>query len=90
VVKLIEPGKPLKQIMKTKVYYNDLNPNYAETVLIDFIFESNSFSIFLVRQKLVFEVYHESKPAKLVGKTETSLGEIFGSPEHGLVRDLEN
>jgi len=26
----------------------------------------------------------------LVGKFETSLGEIFGSPEHGLIRDLKN
>ncbi len=44
----------------------------------------------IVKQKLIFEVYHEAKPPKMVGKTETSLGEIFGSPEHGLVRDLEN
>jgi hypothetical protein len=29
VIKLIEPGKQPKQVLKTKVYYNDLNPNYA-------------------------------------------------------------
>lgn len=38
VVKLIEHGQPEKTILKTKVYWNDLNPNYAETVLIDFYF----------------------------------------------------
>ena len=49
-----------------------------------------SFLFYLsVRQKLIFEVFHEAKPPKLVGRAETSLGEIFGSPEHGLVRDLE-
>ncbi len=25
-----------------------------------------------------------------MGRIETSLGEIFGSPEHGLVKDLMN
>lgn len=34
----MEPTKPAKQILKTKIYWNDLNPNYAETILIDFIF----------------------------------------------------
>ena len=41
VVKLIEMDKPERVILRTKVYWNDLNPNYAETVLIDFYFESN-------------------------------------------------
>lgn len=34
VVKLQEYGQPEKTILKTKIYWNDLNPNYAETVLI--------------------------------------------------------
>lgn len=43
VVKLLEHQKPEKTVLKTKVYWNDLNPNYAETVLIDFFFESNYY-----------------------------------------------
>jgi len=43
-----------------------------------------------VKQKLIFEVFHYSNPPRLVGKTESSLGEIFGAPSHGLVRDLMN
>ena len=38
VVSLLEHNRPLKTVLKTKVYWNDLNPNYAETVLIDFFF----------------------------------------------------
>lgn len=38
----------------------------------------------LVRQKLKFEVYHQSSPPKLVGTVEATLGEIFGSPYNGL------
>lgn len=38
VVKLLEQGQPEKLILKTKVYWNDLNPNYAETAIIDFFF----------------------------------------------------
>ena len=41
VVKLIENNQPEKVILKTKVYWNDLNPNYAETAIVDFYFESN-------------------------------------------------
>ena len=40
IVKLIENNQPEKQVLKTKVYWNDLNPNYAETVVVDFYFES--------------------------------------------------
>ena len=45
VVKLIEMDKPERNILRTKVYFNDLNPNYAETVLIDFYFESKTIFI---------------------------------------------
>ena len=41
-------------------------------------------NLILVRQKLVFEVYHMDKPPKLVGKAESTVGQIFGSPSNGL------
>lgn len=36
-----EANKPEKKILQTKVYWNDLNPDYAESVTIDYFFESN-------------------------------------------------
>lgn len=38
VVYIIEPNRKKQQILKSKVYYNDLNPNYAESLVIDFYF----------------------------------------------------
>ena len=34
-------------------------------------------------------VYHEANPPKLVGMTEVTLGEVFGSPHNGLRKDLQ-
>ena len=44
----------------------------------------------VVKQKLIFEIYHESKPPKLVGTVESSIGEIFGSPYNGMIKPLIN
>lgn len=60
VVHLLEPEKPKKQILKTKVYNSTVNPNFVETIIIEFVFE--------IKQKLVFEIFEDSKPAKLIGK----------------------
>jgi hypothetical protein len=38
------------------------------------IFSKVYFFLTLVRQKLVFEVYHEASVPKLVGKVESTLG----------------
>ena len=48
------------------------------------------FCLNLVRQKLRLEVYHEDKPAKLVGALNTTIGEIFGSPQNGFKKDIIN
>lgn len=45
VVYLIEPNKARKQVLKTKIYWNDLNPDYAETVVTQFFFESTHILI---------------------------------------------
>lgn len=42
LVFLLEPNKNKQQILKTKVYSNDLNPNYSESLIIDFYFEGKS------------------------------------------------
>ena len=89
VIKMSETNKPEKTILKTKVYDNNLNPDYAETVTIDYFFES-TIVLNLVRQKLKLEVYHEASPPKLVGRCESSVGEIFGSPHNGLNKPINN
>ncbi len=38
------------------------------------IFSKVNFRLDLVRQKLKFEIYHQSNPPKLVGLTEATLG----------------
>ena len=43
VVWLLEPNRPKRQVLKTKVYTSDLNPNYAETIVLEFMFESTLF-----------------------------------------------
>ena len=73
VIKLSEPNKAEKTILKTKIYWNDLNPDYAETVTIEYFFESTNY-INSVRQKLRLEVFHEASPPKLVGVLNTTVG----------------
>ena len=46
VVHLFEPNRPKRQVLKTKIYHNELNPNYAESITLDFMFESKSAHIF--------------------------------------------
>lgn len=43
VVHLIELDKPKKQVLKSKVYANNANPNFVETLTLEFVFESNPF-----------------------------------------------
>ena len=43
-----------------------------------------------MRQKLTFEIYHDEKHPKLIGKLESSVGEIFGSPINGLIKPIVN
>lgn len=42
----------------------------------------------VVRQLLLFEVYHESNPPLLVGTAEASVGEVFGSREKRCIKPL--
>lgn len=42
IVSLVHPNNKREQVLKTKVYYNDLNPNYAESIVLDFFFEGIS------------------------------------------------
>lgn len=41
VVKLIEKNKPIKQLVKSKVYWSCSNPDYEEKFKLEFCFKSN-------------------------------------------------
>lgn len=47
-----QPNKPKTQMLKTKIYWNDLNPDYAETLITDFYFEG-ILSIQLSKTKII-------------------------------------
>ncbi len=38
----------------------------------------------------MFEIFEDRKPAKLIGKLETSVGQIFGSPSNGFIKAIKN
>ena len=38
----------------------------------------------------MFEIFNEGKPAKLIGRLETSVGQIFGSPSNGFIKPIKN
>ncbi|KAK0410431.1 hypothetical protein QR680_005129 [Steinernema hermaphroditum] len=66
------------EVGRTECVMNNLNPEWAKTILVDYFFEEV--------QKVRFEVYDvDSKSNNLkdhdfIGAAETSLGEIVGSP----------
>ena len=45
MVYLLEPNKPKRKMLQTKIYWNDLNPDYSETLVTEFFFESTSHLI---------------------------------------------
>ncbi len=69
-------SKTWREIGRTEVIDNNLNPDFTKSILVDYRFEEY--------QKLKFEVYDvDSSSAKLnqhdfLGRTETTLGSIMG------------
>lgn len=71
VCQLSARGQPFKEVLRTKVYWNDLDPDYAETLVMDYEYEG--------RQVLRVEVWHQERPEVLVGSAEVSLCEIHNA-----------
>ncbi|CAD8107449.1 unnamed protein product [Paramecium sonneborni] len=61
------------KIDETEVIYNSLNPNFVKTFQMNYLFQ--------VQQNLKFEVHHyiSQTQTKIIGKIETTVGEIIGS-----------
>ena len=69
---------------QTEVIWNDLNPNFTKSFVLDYLFE--------VKQKLKFEILQYNGPNKteLCGVVETTLGEIVGSKQMTYIADIKH
>jgi|JI61114C2RNA_FD_contig_101_49470_length_1327_multi_2_in_0_out_0_3 Ca2+-dependent lipid-binding protein len=63
---------------------NDLNPNFAKSFVVDYIFET--------RQELRFEVYDEDdkKNDDLIGIVDVTLGALAGAKNQASILTLLN
>ena len=69
---------------KTETIDDDLNPDFAKTVIMDFHFET--------KQKLKFEIIDIDGVNKwdFIGKVETTLGEIVGAKNQTSIFDIKD
>ncbi|CAD8087146.1 unnamed protein product [Paramecium sonneborni] len=72
------------KIGQTELIWNNLNPNFATSIIIDYHFE--------VQQHLKLEVHHyvNQNQSKIIGIAETSVAEIAGAKDQLLMTDLFN
>ncbi|CAD8081247.1 unnamed protein product [Paramecium sonneborni] len=72
------------KIGQTELIWNNLNPNFANSIIIDYHFE--------VQQHLKLEVHHyvNENQSKIIGIAQTSVGEIAGTKDQLLMADLFN
>ncbi|CAD8151829.1 unnamed protein product [Paramecium octaurelia] len=70
------------KIGQTELIWNNLNPNFATSIIIEYYFE--------VHQYLKLEVHHyvSQNESKMIGIAETSLAAIAGAKDQILMADL--
>jgi Ca2+-dependent lipid-binding protein len=78
------PSENMMSIGRTETIMNDLNPNFAKSFTIDYIFET--------RQELRFEVYDEDdkKNDDLIGIVDVTLGALAGAKNQTSILTLLN
>ncbi|CAD8098693.1 unnamed protein product [Paramecium primaurelia] len=83
VVLQIQQNKNWFDIGKTEIVYDNLNPNFTKTFIIDYFFEC--------QQPLKFIVNDDDGNGKFdfIGSVETTLGSIAGSRDQVLIVDLK-
>jgi Ca2+-dependent lipid-binding protein len=69
---------------RTELIWNNLNPTFAKSFIIEYFFE--------VQQYLRFDVYHYIGPKRstLIGSANMTLAELVGSRDKSLTRELLN
>jgi hypothetical protein len=67
---------------ETEIIYDNLNPNFTKTFMLDYIFE--------IKQNIRFEVYDIDGPNKseLAGVVDSTLGEIVGAKNMSSTYDV--
>ncbi|KAM3138201.1 hypothetical protein pb186bvf_009664 [Paramecium bursaria] len=75
VVMLVQNQNKWFEHGRTEKIDNNLNPNFAKSMTIEYHFE--------VQQHLRFEVYHyvDERQSKLIGRTDTTLSAVVGSKD---------
>jgi len=86
-VKIFYKRSPLHKeqlIGRTETISNDLNPNWAKSFVVDYIFEA--------RQEIRFEVYDEDdgKNDDFIGRSVTTIGALAGAKNQTSILDLTN
>ncbi|CAD8199413.1 unnamed protein product [Paramecium pentaurelia] len=83
VVLQIQQNKNWFDIGKTEIVYDNLNPNFTKTFIIDYFFEC--------QQPLKFIVNDDDGNGKFdfIGSVETTLGSIAGSRDQVLIVDIK-
>ena len=76
--------KNMALIGQTEMIKDNLNPNFAKSVLVEYIFE--------LKQNIRFEVFDYDSPtsAEYIGGVDTQVGAIVGAKNNTLIIDLHN
>lgn len=85
VIIYMKEGEVWKQIGKTEMIKDNLNPLFQTSFFINYFFEKHQY--------LKFEVLdgdNMSGKSKIIGSTQTTVGTIVGSPESSLTTNVMN
>lgn len=79
----VNSGKGFVNVGSTEVQRNNLNPNFTQSIYVDFIFE--------VKQIIKFEVLDVDKHSTdVIGEVETTVGAIVGAKNQTSILDLHH
>lgn len=67
---------------KTESIYDNWNPNFVKTFIVDYIFE--------MQQYVKFELINTENKGSILASTETSIGAIVGAKNQTLISDLKD
>ena len=83
-VSLATGNSSLSPIGQTETVKDNLNPNFAKSIMVEFIFE--------VKQNIRFEVWDYDSPtsAEFLGAADSQVGAIVGAKNNSLILDLHN
>ena len=83
VVISVDSGRGLQKAGETEVVRNNLNPNFTNSVFVDYIFE--------MKQRIVLDVLDVDKDtSNIIGTVETTIGKLAGARNQTSILDLQD